>query len=55
MADWLSMTDSLGPEKILHVYEVDTGMKGVVVVDTSMSGFAAGGTRMMPFRPSITS
>lgn len=40
--------DRLGPEKVLHVYDVKTGMKGVIVVDTTFNGTAGGGTRMMP-------
>jgi glutamate dehydrogenase (NAD(P)+) len=48
MSDWLKITDALGPEKILHVYEAKTGLKGVVVVDTSFQIGAAGGTRMLP-------
>jgi len=48
MKEWPSMTDTLGPEKILHVHDPLSGMRGVVVVDTTMGGIAAGGTRMMP-------
>lgn len=48
MPDWIKMTDELGPAKILHVYDPETKMKGVVVVDTAPMGIAGGGTRMMP-------
>lgn len=48
MPAWMKLTDDLGPEKILHVYDPVTGMKGVVVVDTVSIGGAAGGTRMLP-------
>lgn len=48
MTAWMVSTDELGPEKILHVYDTKTGMKGVVVVDTTMTGISGGGTRMMP-------
>ncbi|MCP4753233.1 MAG: Glu/Leu/Phe/Val dehydrogenase [Proteobacteria bacterium] len=48
MTDWMTMMDELGPEKILHVYDPETGMKGVVVVHTTMNNIAGGGTRMMP-------
>jgi glutamate dehydrogenase (NAD(P)+) len=48
MSDWLSMADELGPEKILHVYDPETGMRGVVVVDTMSLAGAGGGTRMLP-------
>lgn len=40
--------DHLGPEKVFHVYDTETGMKGVIVVDTTCYGAAGGGTRMMP-------
>ncbi len=41
--------DELGPERILHVHDPKTGMRGVVVVDsTAISEFGAGGLRMMP-------
>ena len=43
----MKITDELGPEKILHVYDPDVGMKGVVVVDTTSLGGSAGGTRML--------
>jgi glutamate dehydrogenase/leucine dehydrogenase len=48
MVDWIEMTDELGPEKIVHVYDPESGMRGVVVVDTTMTEVAGGGTRMMP-------
>ena len=48
MSDCLSMADELGPEKILHVYDPETGMQGVVVVDTMSLAGAGGGTRMLP-------
>ena len=48
MPVWMNMTDQLGPEKLLHVYDPMTGMKGVVVVDTSSTMGAAGGLRMLP-------
>ncbi len=49
MPEWMSMTNELGPEKIVHVYDVETGMKGVVVVDCTALGMtAAGGIRMLP-------
>ncbi|MBM3150440.1 MAG: Glu/Leu/Phe/Val dehydrogenase, partial [Chloroflexi bacterium] len=48
MLEWTKITDELGPEKIVHVYDPTTGMKGVVVVDTTSLGGAAGGTRMLP-------
>ncbi|HYW02904.1 MAG TPA: Glu/Leu/Phe/Val dehydrogenase dimerization domain-containing protein [Gammaproteobacteria bacterium] len=48
MADWLQAGDELGPSSILHVHDPDTGMRGVVVVDTMVTGVTGGGTRMMP-------
>lgn len=48
MPVWTKMADEIGPEKILHVYDSKTGMKGVVVVDTVSLGGAGGGTRMLP-------
>jgi glutamate dehydrogenase/leucine dehydrogenase len=46
--DWLDLTDELGPEKVVHVYDPATGMKGVVVIDNMPMGLAGGGVRMMP-------
>jgi len=48
MLEWTKMTDQLGPQKILHVYDPTTGIKGVVVVDTLSLAGAGGGTRMLP-------
>ncbi len=48
MPEWLKMADELGPEKILHVYDARTGLKGVVVVDTTALVGSGGGTRMLP-------
>ncbi len=48
MSDWFELTDDLGPEKIIHLHDAETGMKAVIVVDTMFSGFAGGGTRMLP-------
>ena len=38
--------DELGPEKILEVYDVKTGMKGFTVIDNTALGPAKGGIRM---------
>ena len=49
MPEWMKVTDALGPEKIVHVYDPETGMKGVVVIDCTALGTAAGGgIRMLP-------
>jgi glutamate dehydrogenase (NAD(P)+)/glutamate dehydrogenase (NADP+) len=38
--------DDLGPEKVLHVYEPHSGLRGIVVVDNTACGPAIGGVRM---------
>lgn len=48
MTDWLQAGDELGPSGVLHVHDPDTGMHGVVVIDTTVMGVTGGGTRMMP-------
>lgn len=49
MPEWMKMTNALGPEKIVHVYDPETGMKGVVVIDCTALGMTAGGgIRMLP-------
>jgi len=49
MPVWMNMTDQLGPEKLLHVYDPMTGMKGVVVVDTSSTMGVSGCLRLLPY------
>lgn len=41
-----SFCDDLGPEKVLHVYDPSSGLRGVVVVDNTACGPAIGGVRM---------
>ena len=41
---WQEM-DEWGPEKVLKVYDPDTGMKGVLVVDNTATGPGKGGIR----------
>lgn len=49
MPEWMKMANGLGPEKIVHLYDPETGMKGVVVIDcTALGTTAAGGIRMLP-------
>ncbi len=48
MPEWMEMCDEIGPECILHVSDRTVGMKGVVVIDTTVFGRASGGTRMLP-------
>jgi glutamate dehydrogenase (NAD(P)+) len=38
--------DEFGPEKILSVYDAETGMKGIVVIDNTALGPGKGGIRM---------
>lgn len=38
-------TDQWGPEKVLQVYDPDTGMKGVLVIDNTSIGPGKGGIR----------
>jgi len=48
MPDWFKYTDEIGPEKIVYLHDPDTGLKGVIVVDTMSLAGAGGGTRMLP-------
>lgn len=48
MLDVFSYADELGPAKIVHVYEPQIGLKGVLVVDNVAMGPAIGGLRMAP-------
>ena len=43
--------DEWGPEKVLQVYDPDTAMKGVLVIDNTSKGPGKGGIR---FAPSVT-
>jgi glutamate dehydrogenase/leucine dehydrogenase len=38
--------DEIGPERIIHVYEPKSGLRAVVVIDTTRFGLTAGGVRM---------
>src|SRR4051812_19229895 len=44
----MSPTDDLGPEVVARVYDPETGMRGVLVIDNTVLGPAGGGARMMP-------
>lgn len=46
-----SERDEWGPEKVLQVYDPDTGMKGVLVIDNTATGPGKGGIR---FAESVT-
>lgn len=48
MSHWMKFADELGPERIEYLYDPETGMKGVIVVDTLSLAGAGGGTRMLP-------
>ncbi len=39
------VADEWGPEKILQVYDPDTDMKGVLVIDNTSTGPGKGGIR----------
>jgi glutamate dehydrogenase/leucine dehydrogenase len=41
-----TLCDDLGPEKVVHVYEPESGLRGIVVVDNTACGPAIGGVRM---------
>jgi glutamate dehydrogenase (NAD(P)+) len=43
--------DEWGPEKVLQVYDPDTGMKGILVIDNTSTGPRKGGKR---FGQSVT-
>ncbi len=38
--------DDLGPEKVVHIYEPDSGLRAIVVVDNTACGPAIGGVRL---------
>ena len=38
--------DDLGPEKVVHVYEPQSGLRAIVVVDNTACGPAIGGVRL---------
>ncbi len=40
--------DDFGPAKIMHLYDPETGMRGVVVIDNVAAGPSIGGVRMAP-------
>lgn len=45
------MADEWGPEKVVFVYDPDTGMRGVLVIDNTAIGPGKGGIR---FTPTVT-
>lgn len=48
MTDPFALADDLGPEKIIHVTDVPTGLRAILVVDNTACGPAIGGCRMAP-------
>lgn len=40
--------DEIGPEAMVYVYDPESGMKGLLVIDQMATGTAGGGTRMLP-------
>ena len=42
------ISDQWGPEKIIEVYDADTGMQGILVIDNTALGPGKGGIRMTP-------
>ncbi|HRI98371.1 MAG TPA: Glu/Leu/Phe/Val dehydrogenase dimerization domain-containing protein, partial [Nocardioides sp.] len=48
MIDSLDLIDDWGPEKIVCVSDVRSGMRGVLVIDNTARGTGKGGTRMSP-------
>jgi glutamate dehydrogenase/leucine dehydrogenase len=48
MSDIFAFADSLGPSKIVHLYNPTVGLKGVVAIDNVACGPAIGGIRIAP-------
>ena len=46
MTDIFQLYDSLGPTKIIHIYEPRLNLKGILVIDNTAAGPAIGGLRM---------
>lgn len=40
--------DDIGPERIIHFYDPKSGLRAVLVIDTTRFGLTAGGVRMAP-------
>ena len=43
-----TFADEWGPEKLLQVYDSNTGMRGILVIDNTTLGPGKGGIRMLP-------
>jgi len=48
MTNIFAFGDRLGPAKVIHVYEPNVGLKGILVVDNVARGPSIGGLRMAP-------
>lgn len=48
MDDVFRLTDTLGPAKVIHIYEPLLGLRAILVVDNVAAGPAIGGVRMAP-------
>jgi glutamate dehydrogenase (NAD(P)+) len=48
MSSWFKFTDEIGPERIAYLYDPETGMRGILVIDTTSLAGAGGGLRMLP-------
>lgn len=48
MSDAFRYTDDLGPVQIVHINELSSGLKAIVVVDNVAAGASIGGVRMAP-------
>ncbi|MBL4607031.1 MAG: Glu/Leu/Phe/Val dehydrogenase [Pseudomonadales bacterium] len=46
MTDGFEFCDALGPTKIIHIYEPEIKLRGILVVDNTAAGPAIGGLRM---------
>ncbi len=42
------LKDDIGPEYVTQMYDPASGMRAVIVIDTTTFGVAAGGIRMLP-------
>ena len=48
MSDIFDLSDSLGPERVLHITNAEVGLKAVLVIDNTAAGPSIGGVRMAP-------
>ncbi len=48
MTEEAEMYDDIGPEKIVHIYDPQSGLKGFLIIDNTRRGPAKGGVRLRP-------